>query len=528
DTSQGMYDTTPFAGQVLTFGLSKAYQMSLKTLFDICRSMHAWLSLDTANVAVIHCTNGVGRTGVAIACYFRYAELFDDCMDAFDYFVYRRTPDDTSWVTVSQRRYVQYFNNVLLLGGSLPSPYPLKLHRIIINGIPNFDNAGSCNPGVEIYQTGKLVYSSVIANDQITTGNSRGGLNRQRDSDSEDDTAPVYKDEYGAVFRIPSDHPLTLEKDIQVRIFHCPDPMRNPSQVITMINFSFHTGFMPSGLIRVAAQDLELARRDVDEGRFPSLSPSSSSNNNANGAAGDFCVDFVFTEVVPAQDPKTAAEMGLRPISYRKWMDRNLLKCLAKCISYHHVKVDEGLMRQLEEMGVSRLLAAFALQRTENQLPEAHDYVALLLQSASPEAASILKAAASTTTSPSTLIDGTITPSSSSGNSRTRDPRMWSTSSGVSSVSSSGSHGSMSRGRAPFQGSPSPGGGSEYGGGGGLLSPVAALGVGSGSAGVRVRDSSLSSASSSARTPRLPYHDGSGIGGGGGGGGLYAQLDDDK
>ena len=58
DTAIGDYDPLPFHNQIASFALSKAYQMSIKTFFDICRSIHAWLSLDIANVAVIHCTNG--------------------------------------------------------------------------------------------------------------------------------------------------------------------------------------------------------------------------------------------------------------------------------------------------------------------------------------------------------------------------------------------------------------------------------------------------------------------------------------
>ena len=96
---------------------------------------------------------GVARTSLAVACYLRYAEIFDDANSAFDYVVRRRTPDDSSWVAVGARRYIQYFNNVMMLRGSLPSPYPLRLHRVIMNGIPDFDDdneEGSCDPGIEV------------------------------------------------------------------------------------------------------------------------------------------------------------------------------------------------------------------------------------------------------------------------------------------------------------------------------------------------------------------------------------------
>ncbi|KAJ3307681.1 hypothetical protein HDU76_004444, partial [Blyttiomyces sp. JEL0837] len=361
DTSQGDYDTGPFENQVVSFGLSKAYQMSLKTLFDICRSIHAWLSLDDSNIAVIHCTNGVGRTGVAISCYLRYADIFEDASEAFDHFIRRRTPDDESWVGVSQRRYVQYFNNVVLLNGSLPNPMGLAIQRVILNTVPDFDNAGSCNPGIEIYQSGKLVYSSVLVMQQYQQA---GGAANGRFSDD-----PVYKDDHHAIFRIPKTKPLILEKDIQLRIFHCPDPVNNPNQVVTMINFSFHTGFMPSGLIRVKAQDLELARRDVDEGRFDK----------------GFSVDLVFSEIVGGGGGGGGgagdANGDLKPISYSKFLDRGLTRCLARLISYHVVKVDEGFMRSLEELGSTRIMACIALQKTNNRIHEAHEFLLSTIKS---------------------------------------------------------------------------------------------------------------------------------------------------
>ncbi|KAJ3104502.1 hypothetical protein HDU97_009115 [Phlyctochytrium planicorne] len=342
DTSQGDYDTLPFANQVVGFGLSKAFQLSLKTLFDICRSMHAWLSMDDSHVAVVHCINGFSRTSVAISAYLRFADIFEDATEAFDHFVRRRTPDDASWVSVSQRRYIQYFNNVLLLNGSVPTPYPLRLHRVILNGIPEFDNNGSCCPGIEIYQSGKLIYSAVSGQPPPLPGAV--------------DDSEVYMDDQHIIFKSPTTSAVFLEKDIQLRIFHCPDPSNPNSQVITMVNFTFHTGFMPSGLIRVAPKDLELSRKDVEEGRFPR----------------EFSLDMILSETVSKVEQENPAEISQKPINYSKFLDRGITRCLARLISYHSVKVDEQLMRSLEELGSTRIMACFALQKTNNNINEAH------------------------------------------------------------------------------------------------------------------------------------------------------------
>ncbi|KAJ3138226.1 hypothetical protein HK100_012770 [Physocladia obscura] len=344
DTSQGNYDTTPFNNQVISFGLSKAYQLSLKTLFDISRSMHAWLSLHPDNVCVVHCTNGIGRTGIAIAAYLRYSDTFADAATAFEYFVSRRTPNDQGWPSVGQRRYISYFNNAVLVGGVLPTKGPLVLDCIVLNGIPDFDDESvGCRPGAEIYMNRRLIWSSVY---------SRFDRNCPINIDLDAD-AIIFQ------FSDPNtgEGGLVVERDIQIRIFHCADPdngLSNTTQVITMVNFSFHTGFMPAGFIRVAARDLDLSRRDVEDGRF---------------SAG-FSVDLVFDEAEAVQSPGKED----KTVNYTKLLDKSVNKCLARLISYHIVKVDEELMRGLENMGISRLYACIALQKTNNDIKSAYDY----------------------------------------------------------------------------------------------------------------------------------------------------------
>ena len=71
-------------------------------------------------VAIVHCSNGKSRTGLAIACYLRYAGIFDNTLEAFEYFVNRRSPSDKSWVSVTQNRYLQYFENVVMGEGEIP------------------------------------------------------------------------------------------------------------------------------------------------------------------------------------------------------------------------------------------------------------------------------------------------------------------------------------------------------------------------------------------------------------------------
>ncbi|KAI8618638.1 hypothetical protein BC830DRAFT_1166006 [Chytriomyces sp. MP71] len=360
DTSQGNYDTRPLNNQVVSFGISKAYQLSLKTLFDIARSMHAWLKLHPDNVAIVHCTNGVGRTGIAIAAYLRYSDTFSDAATAFEYFISRRTPNDQAWPSVSQRRYIQYFNNAILVNGALPTPYPLVLDCIVLNTIPDFDEYGGCRPGIEVYQNRKLIYSRVHSR---LTRTPSGGAGVVLDSDN-DSVLFQFSD-------VPSrQQGLVLDRDIQIRIFHCADPDDGTTEattVVTMVNFSFHTGFMPAGFIRVAARDLDLSRRDVEDGRF---------------GAG-FSVDLVFEET---QGVLRNMKEEDKPVNYARCLDKTVSKCLARLISYHLVKVDERLMKGLEGMGISRLMACIALQHTNNDMKLAYNYFKTVLSGDQPSA----------------------------------------------------------------------------------------------------------------------------------------------
>ncbi|KAI8805430.1 hypothetical protein BJ742DRAFT_406709 [Cladochytrium replicatum] len=355
DSSQGAYDPAPFNNQMLTFGLSKAYQLSLRTMFDICRCMHAWLALDNANVAVVHCANGLGRTALAVACYLRYADIFTDANDALEYFLTRRTPSDRSWMTVGHKRYIQYFHNVVLLNGSLPNAYPLKLHRVILNGVPDFGAERGCNPGLEIYESGAMIFSSGVIEGEGKGNGDKDGL--------------VYRDKHHVVFRIPSTKRVNIERDIQLRVYHADFSKKagndqSSPQVVTMVNFSFNTGFIPAGLIRVASQDLELAKRDSDEGRFPS----------------DFSLDLICSETVTQADLEKGDEKGYEPASYTKFLDRSITRCLARLISFHYVRVDSKLMKSLEDLGNSRIVACFALQKTNNEIHEAHIFARTYLR----------------------------------------------------------------------------------------------------------------------------------------------------
>lgn len=331
------YDVTPFNSQVLSFDFST---ITLKTIFDVVRSLHAWLSLSPTNVAVIHCSNGKSRTAIATSCYLKYASIFETSMEALEHFLEKRSPNDTNWINVTISRYVQYFNDIVELGGAVPNPNPLNLHRIIINTIPNFDGMGSCCPGVEIYSGGKLIYYA--------------------------DSKTIWVDGFNIIIPITNNgvNHLTLEKDTQIRIFHT-SVTKDFMQTSTILNFTFNTCFMGAGLIRLTPADMELPLRD---------SKTINSDPHSHGSSSsrfhpEFSMDLILSEV----------KDGNNMISYALLLDKSWTKCLAKLSQYHFVKADEKLMKNLEDLGYKKIIARFALQRHTNIFVQSTDYISSVI-----------------------------------------------------------------------------------------------------------------------------------------------------
>ncbi|KAK5667876.1 hypothetical protein QVD99_004927 [Batrachochytrium dendrobatidis] len=355
DTAQGTYSSDSFHHRVLAFPLSKAFHLNIKTLLDFSRSIHAWLNLDPDNVAIVHCTNGLARTGLAIATYLRFADIIPDVKEAFDYFVYRRSKKDRSWVTVSMDRYINYMDHVMNTNGVVPNPDPIRLHHIVMNGIPNFDGKESSNPGIEIYESGKLVFCTHRASSRSSTSI----------------TSHIQRTLNSVVFQVPLNTVLLLQRDIQLRIFHTPEASlvtssklssNTKSPVITMVSFSFNSGFMPtSGIIRIGAADLDLSPHDIAERRFPA----------------NFTIDIVITDSPQSQArsqrhiPNNISIDGTPNLSYERSLGTSLIKCLSRFVCYHLLKVDQANMEALEAKGYHYVLACYALQQTENNVARA-------------------------------------------------------------------------------------------------------------------------------------------------------------
>ncbi|KAJ0397661.1 hypothetical protein ATCC90586_005646 [Pythium insidiosum] len=151
--------------QVLDFGWSRAgmraHTPPLDLIFRICYAIFAWLSLDPAHVALVHCQNGKTRTGVVVACYLMYARLADEPMEALAAFYRQRldmrslTPDSLRLKTPpSIRRFLAGFHEVVE-NQRVPNEKPLLLKAIMIHALPV-----ASRPRVEIWDDYRMTFST--------------------------------------------------------------------------------------------------------------------------------------------------------------------------------------------------------------------------------------------------------------------------------------------------------------------------------------------------------------------------------
>lgn len=88
-----LYDYSEFGDQVVSFQLPDGdapTHLTLRLLFDIVRAMYAWIHSGPDQVAIVHCTDGIGRTGTAIAAYLAFVGQVPTGIEALEYFLERR------------------------------------------------------------------------------------------------------------------------------------------------------------------------------------------------------------------------------------------------------------------------------------------------------------------------------------------------------------------------------------------------------------------------------------------------------
>ncbi|KAG7399215.1 hypothetical protein PHYBOEH_009381 [Phytophthora boehmeriae] len=294
--SEETYDYGYFDNQVLEFNFPGHPAPPLGLMFKICSSIESWLQADEKNLAAIHCLTGKGRTGTVIACYLAWVGEFPNAMESLEYVAEKRGTSVEKLTIPSQRRYIQYFNNVL--DGVKPRSSPLLLKRVIINTIPVFSERRVLEPAKkESTDDG----SETVGVEGESLNPTPSAVDEDEDDELEETVEEgccpylqIFKggklvftttwrdmeDGNGIQWASTNDGSLSfnvncmLQGDVLIRCRHLTDA----GERVSMFRGAFHTGYIPQGILRLTKAQLDGACGDS---RFDQ----------------DFFVDLIFADV---------------------------------------------------------------------------------------------------------------------------------------------------------------------------------------------------------------------------------------
>jgi protein-tyrosine phosphatase len=254
--SEEPYDYAKFNEQVLEYKFPGHPAPPLGLLFKICSSVESWLDADERNIAVVHCLTGKGRTAALMACVLTWIGEFTSPMEALQYISERRKISVDNLTIPSQRRYIQYFSN--MLDGVKPRSEPLMLKRVIINNLPVFGSDAEdggvegCCPYVQLFKNGKLIATAAAQGDR-SAGKDKMQLRWVKASDG------------SASFNIE----CAVQGDLLLRCRH----VARSGVRVSMFRCGFHTGYVPSGVLRLTKAQLDGSSSDprFDEDFFVDL-----------------------------------------------------------------------------------------------------------------------------------------------------------------------------------------------------------------------------------------------------------------
>jgi len=130
------YNTGRFHHRVASYPFDSHDPPPIELIQAFCQDMDEWLNADNENISVVHCRDGLGRTGTMVCSYLLHNGAFDSAKEVLQFFGEARAQDKEGVSVPSQRRYVEYYS-YLLKNNLQYSPKTVLLHSIKLIGIPS-------------------------------------------------------------------------------------------------------------------------------------------------------------------------------------------------------------------------------------------------------------------------------------------------------------------------------------------------------------------------------------------------------
>jgi len=133
--SERSYNIEKFHSRVSVYPFDDHNPPEFGQMRPFCEDVARWLDEDEDNVAVVHCKAGKGRTGLMICAYLLHCKFKSSGTDVLEYYAKMRTADIKGVTIPSQRRYVEYYAN--MISESLQyNPVKMYLTSIVIDPLP--------------------------------------------------------------------------------------------------------------------------------------------------------------------------------------------------------------------------------------------------------------------------------------------------------------------------------------------------------------------------------------------------------